>query len=220
MAVSEMSRRSRSRRAYPLRQPPEKAEPGMAAHSARFGNFRNLPQHTKMALGATSAISGEKDAASHRLPQSARHFPTTERLARRARTQPKRPRTPLARCHFFVCFFRKLTKAPKVQTSALVSTGGGRASPPHTCGNGRERAGDSAPPKPRPGPLPPPPGQEEVRSTDFGTSATHRGAPAKGGGLHRSPFRCSVLVPSFIPSLPACPPFFSLRRPCTHRDKG
>ncbi|KAF2983355.1 hypothetical protein EK904_000869 [Melospiza melodia maxima] len=105
MAASEMSRRSCRRRAYPLRQPPEKAEPGMEAHSTRFGNFRNLPQQAKMALGASSAISGQKDAASHRLLQPARQFPTTDRLARHARAQPKRPRTLLAPCHLFLFGF-------------------------------------------------------------------------------------------------------------------
>lgn len=145
MAVSEMSRRSRRRRAYPLRQRPEKAEPGMEAHSARFGNFRNLPQHTKMALGATSAISGQKDAASHRLPQLARQLPTTERLARRARTQPKRPRTLLAPCHFFVVvFFRKLTKGPE-GSNLGISTNRGRPriappTPAVVAGSGRGAA--------------------------------------------------------------------------------
>lgn len=216
MAVSEMSRRSCRRRAYPLRQPPEKAEPGMKAHSARFGNFRNLPQHAKMALGASSAISGQKDAASHRLLQPARQFPTNDRLARCARAQPKRPQTLLAPCHFIFFFFPEIDKSPKAQASALILVGGGPASPPV------------------PSPGPPSPSARAGGSenyTDFGTSATHRGAPAEGGELRRSPLRSaphrrhracrplrrSVLLPSFIPSLP---PFFSLPRPCTHRDKG
>lgn len=129
MAVSEMSRRSCRRRAYPLRQSPEKAEPGMEAHSALFGNFRKLPQQTKMALGASSAISGQKDAASHRLLQPARQFPTTDRLARRTRAQPKWPRTLLAPCHFFVCF-PEIDKSPEGSNPGVsISRGRPRIAP-------------------------------------------------------------------------------------------
>ncbi|XP_041322754.1 chromobox protein homolog 3 isoform X2 [Pyrgilauda ruficollis] len=214
MAVSEMSRRSCRRRAYLLRQRPEKAEPGMEAHSTRFGNFRNLPQHAKMALGASSAISGQKDAASHRLVQPARQFPTTDRLARRARAQPKRPRTLLASFNLFLVFFRKLTKGPEGSNLGV-----------NIC-RGRARI---APRNLALAPFPPPPRQEEVRATEILAQVRHiagsrrreadftaaRSVLPRTVGIGRAARSAAVFS-----SPPSSPPFFPLRRPYTHRDKG
>lgn len=216
MAVSEMSRRTGRRRAYSLRQPPEKAEPGMEAHSAHFGNFRNLPQHAKMALGASSAISGQKYAASHRLPQPARQFPTTERLAKRARAQPKRFRTLLATCHFFVCFFRKLTKGPE-GSNLGVNISRGR---PHIVPRNLALA-----------PFPLLAGRRKwklhrfwhKRGTSRGPGGEKRTSP-QPARLYPAPSASGVppAPPLRSPPLlhPPLAPFFSLRRPCTHRDKG
>ncbi|KAM6276911.1 chromobox protein homolog 3 isoform 1-T1 [Spheniscus humboldti] len=156
MAVSEMSRRSRRRRAYPLRQPPEKAETGMEAHSTRFGKFRKLPKQTTTALGTCSAISGEKDAA-------VIDYPARSAISDNGRGSPYIPERsrngPDHDWHRVAFFSGNCRTAPKAQTSKrglIISRRRPRIAPPRpptpraaTCGSDRERAGAerSAPPK-------------------------------------------------------------------------
>lgn len=114
MAVSEMSRRSRPRRAYPLRQSPETAETEMAARSARFGDFRNQPTPTKAALGSSSAISGKKRRRAHQLPNPLGDFRQRKSSLIRARADPKRPERRWHSVAFLPPPFRKLPKtAPR-----------------------------------------------------------------------------------------------------------
>lgn len=251
MAVSEMSRRSRRRRAYPLRQSPEKAETGIEAYSTHFGNFRNLPKQTRMALGTCSAISGERDAA-------VTDYPARSAISDNGRDsqyvpEPSRnlPDRDWHRVGFFFFFFSgNCRTAPKTQTSKRAVIISRRRphialplSPPLSsprppmvlAGSGREQS--EARPRNLPlllaaWPLPPPPGQEEVITTQILAPApTHRGAPGASGGRRISPQPApfypapptlgappaSALCSSFLPPLP---PFFSLQRSRTHRDKG
>ncbi|XP_074939175.1 chromobox protein homolog 3 isoform X1 [Phalacrocorax aristotelis] len=212
MAVSEMSRRSRRRRAYPLRQPPEKAERGMAAHPTGFGNFRNLPKQTGMALGTCSAISGEKKTQQ---PSTIRARSAISDKGRNSQYVPEWSRTgPEHDWHRPVSSPPEIAERPRrLKTSkrgviinrrrsrlvpALTLSPRRVALPAATCGTGRERTGGErrAPPKfPSPPPpwlaawpLPPPPGQEEVITTQILAPApTHRGGPGASEGRRTSP---------------------------------
>lgn len=237
MAVSEMSRRSCRRLAYPLRQSPEKAEMRLGAHSTPFGNFRNLPKQTRVTLVPRSAISGEKDAVVPHY-QVVRQFPTTEEARNTCPSGAEAPRSRLAPCRFFSGNCRTAPKAPNSIQAVTISRWRpcvaiplpAIASPlPPTVptGNGQEPSKANSRSLHRP--LPSPPEQEEVVTTQILAPApAHRGGreSAKRDRLPRSllPFNyyrhravryCTLF---FIPFLD--PSLFCLHQTCTHRDKG
>ncbi|XP_064530724.1 uncharacterized protein LOC135423929 isoform X1 [Pseudopipra pipra] len=236
MAVSGMSRSSRRRRAYALRQPPERAEQGTEAHSAHFGNFRNLPKQAKMALGARSAISGKRDAASYRLPRSARQFPTTEQAretcSSRAEAAPTTAGT-VSRLvfGFFIYFiFPEIAERTRRLKARVIISWGGSALPLYTRGTGRERAGA---PHPRNIALAPAPSPSTraggnanytfwhqrrhiagPRRREADSAAARSALPRTAGIGHTA---CSGAL---LSSPPSSPPSLSLWRPRTHRSRG
>lgn len=225
MAASEMSRRSRRRRAYPLRQPPERAEGGMRAHSSRFGNFRNLPKQAGPQLGGRSAISGQTDAAALRLPEPVRQFPPTEKTRDTCPSiADTAPITTSRATPFFFFIFRKLPKGPEgSKRGVIIRPRRPRIAPPPRYPPPVVLAGStpeisSPAPLSAACPLPPPPGPEEVITTQIlapvpahgGVGGTP-GKPAEGSGLRRSLLRSapqpppsalhSSLPPSSLPCL-------------------
>lgn len=242
MAVSEMSRRSRRRRAYPFRQPPEKAETAMEAHSTPFGNFRNLPKQTEWRSEPARQFPETKT-------QQALGSPARSAISDTGRDSQyvqKRPRSRLAPCRFFFFFFfsGNCRTDPKAQTSkrgVIISRRRPRIAPPSPlpfpwppvvlAGIRREQSGAHPSDLPRwlaAWPLPPPPGQEEVITTQISRHTAGAREPADFAAacsaLPAAPTPsvppASALRSSFLSPSPVFTPFFSLRRPRTHRDKG